>query len=410
MTESPRPRATRSVIFDLEPFEHSVRARKFAHILRELGDVDFIGLERAGRLGIRGRRGTWLDEEGVRIRSARMPPLQQSGSTTASLRNTASYLVGLLPSTLRLLRTRADVVVCGNPALLMPCAVHRAIHQSVLVFDARERPASVRMKGSLAAVLSRVEPLIFSLVGSRIDLAFSVAPSHIREYQEIGVNRVELVLNVPEALPRFVDPPAGRFLAFGFVGNVFENRGLEVVIRAMALATARGSRVKLRITGPSTTATRQTLESLSEDLGIGHLVSIEGPVPPEQVPEIYSLSNVALVTYDDSDASNDSLPNKLFEAMAAGRCCLTTQAESGNVVAAAHAGVQTSLDVESMAQTIGELAQDRSRVAQMGMNGRLASERDYVWSRQARTAIDSVQDVLLARRSRAARTRRKLSH
>jgi len=77
-----------------------------------------------------------------------------------------------LPSPLLLLRTQADSVVFRNPALLISCHVHRAVRRKVTK-DALEQHMSIHMKCSLAAGLARAELPIFSVLGTRADLACS---------------------------------------------------------------------------------------------------------------------------------------------------------------------------------------------------------------------------------------------
>lgn len=102
------------------------------------------------------------------------------------------------------------------------------------------------------------------------------------------------------------------------IGRTSPSKGFVTVLRAVARLLRDGIDVRLRVVGPSTTATevahRRELEHAVEELGVGGAVALLPPVRPVEMPGLLSTSHVlanAMVA-----GSGDKV---VFETMAAGR-------------------------------------------------------------------------------------------
>jgi glycosyltransferase involved in cell wall biosynthesis len=116
----------------------------------------------------------------------------------------------------------------------------------------------------------------------------------------------------------FPPPPVGDGVRLLALGRTSPAKGFPVAIRAVGLLRARGLEATLRIVGPSTTPQERghglELRRLIETEGLADSVSLEGPVPPAQVPELIASSHVLV------NAMVGGTGDKVvFEAMALGR-------------------------------------------------------------------------------------------
>ena len=143
-----------------------------------------------------------------------------------------------------------------------------------------------------------------------------------------------------------------RCARVGYVGSLYRDRGLEELLDACT-RIPRQLDVSIEIVGPASDEYRTWIASTIEEKGIEHLVSVHPALPPAQVVEFLSELDAALVLYGEGDNANDSLPNKLFDAMSAGTCVIANQAQAADLIREAVCGVAVSLDPSDLAGAIG---------------------------------------------------------
>ena len=117
---------------------------------------------------------------------------------------------------------------------------------------------------------------------------------------------------------RSASPPRGSegedSLAL-YVGALTRGRGLEISIRALALVSG----ARLRLVGPAQPAYRAELAEVARREGVADRVEFANAVPPEKVVETIAEASVGLALIQPVCLSyRMSLPNKLFEYVAAG--------------------------------------------------------------------------------------------
>jgi glycosyltransferase involved in cell wall biosynthesis len=100
-----------------------------------------------------------------------------------------------------------------------------------------------------------------------------------------------------------------------YVGAITGSRGLEPAIDALARTEA----IELRAIGPGSPAYRERLAARAAEQGVAERVRFEVPVPPQQVSREAASAAAGLALIQPSCLSYElSLPNKLFEYLAAG--------------------------------------------------------------------------------------------
>lgn len=348
------------------------------------GRVRYVSLQEAGRFGQRST--SPIGENGVQVIGVRNVSLRQGRSTFDTLYNAiVSYFPGIILLAVAAMRSPARVVVVEDPSLILVGVLHTKIHHSRLLYDARERVGSIKTKGSLRSLLSRCERPLLQWGAKRVELLTSVCDSHAREYGKLGFSRIELLRNLPEGgvtayrLPALEGP-----LRLAYVGTLYPGRGLEPLLEAVAICRNEfGRNVVLDIWGPSSSKYRSDLEEAIARLGLDGAVQLHGPCSSEEVQEIYGASHVGLVLYESVDRANDSLSNKLFEVIAAGRCVLASNLpETRRIVEEYGVGVAVECTAVGLAEGLRSLDSDRQLVRKRGCRARSAYEQSLSWERE----------------------------
>jgi glycosyltransferase involved in cell wall biosynthesis len=293
-----------------------------------------------------------------------------------------SYLPGLWRLTRAAWATPADVVIVEAVPLFVGLA-HKLRWKSLVILDAHERLGGIRSSGSLAAWYSRVESTVLRLTQRHIDGCITVCSSHAREYESAGLRHVMVLRNVTAAPPHAqFEPPIfdGEF-KMAYVGSLYAGRGLEPLIKAVALCRQQGADVALDITGWGSPEYLGYIRRLIESSGVQRSVRLCGPCTHEEVARRYGLAHLACVLYEQTDAANDSLPNKLFEALAAGRPVLAgNQPEIRRIVEHYQCGKVSAVTAPALAGTILQICHDPTQIREMAFNAHNAFVHDLNWS------------------------------
>lgn len=178
-----------------------------------------------------------------------------------------------------------------------------------------------------------------------------------------GVRRVRVIRNTstkPWTSPLTLVPLEQDEFRVLYLGNVGRAQLLATAVKAAALATEQGTRLKLRIVGhgPQWEAAREIASM------IGSPVEFVDQVPTYEVLDHYRWADSVLVMLRDWDSMRGTVPSKLYEAFLTGRHITASIAgETADLVRRFGAGdVVPPQDVGRLAQLWTELAADRSRL------------------------------------------------
>ncbi|MGH1561490.1 glycosyltransferase [Mumia sp. DW29H23] len=383
---------------DVLPFASSTRTRKMALSIKEAlprTDVQALTLQRVGRTGLADlRRG--YEEGGVAV--------HQVPSLRPFTRRTRAATVGNLllvypPSLVRLaweaLRRPARVVVLGSTSLCWLGALHQAVHGSHVVVSARERLGGVRTRGSIGTLVSRLEPRMMRFLGRRDVTTVAVCDGHADEFARAGAHEVLTVRNVPrrDFIPdRFPPPPDPQGpLTLVLLGSLYEGRGVEPLIRAVARARLQGHDVRLEITGRASPEYLGRIRSVVRASDIEGHVRYLGPCEPDEVAERYARGHVGTALYEAVDRANDSLSNKLFECVASGRPVLAGDLPENRRVVEEHGlGWTAPVDEQALAERIGEIAASAGTLEARGRRCQDVSRRELHWEAEIGPLVERV--------------------
>ena len=194
------------------------------------------------------------------------------------------------------------------------------------VFELRDIwPASITAVGAMRGswIINFLEKLELFLYG-QADLIISVTHSFKLELQNRGVSadKIKVVLNgvdlskykpLPEKDKAFSEQfqLQGKFVA-GYVGTHGLAHALDSIIKAAELLKAEDD---IRIVFVGGGSDRARLEKLVEARDLSNVVMIPRQ-PKENMPKIWSLCDISLISLKDTPLFSTVIPSKIFESMA----------------------------------------------------------------------------------------------
>ena len=218
-----------------------------------------------------------------------------------------------------------------------------------------------------------------------------VEESRDRLVNELGVDpsRVTVVGNTPSidrlgaAEPQRADraSPENAPLEMIYLGLLEHARGVGTAIDAVALCRERGVPVRFTIIGDG--RARADFEAQCRRLQLGDdAVRLLGFLPYAQALPLLQEADVGVIPHFANESWHTTIPNKLFDYMAAGICVITSDARPARrVVEETGAGrAFVSGDAASLADAIEGIWREGSARAH-GAAGRQAIADQYHWEK-----------------------------
>ena len=209
------------------------------------------------------------------------------------------------------------------------------------------------------------------------------------------LQHVALVPNYPEAGPesrhelrsridRQILPQEAPIILY--LGGLMEGRGLEALVHSIPLLRS-GAHLVLLGRG----VLEGALRDLATDLGVGQRVHLLAPVPSDEVIGWTASADLGVSPIVPSCLNyRYSLPNKLFQYMAAGLPVVASDfPQVRDVVVGSDAGICVdTTDARQIASAIDVILADEPRRGAMGRNARRAVEERYNWNVAARALLE----------------------
>jgi glycosyltransferase involved in cell wall biosynthesis len=278
------------------------------------------GLRRRGRRGA-GRAARGATDGGARELGgggARPGPLARAYRL---LRTLSWYRRGIAA----MRRLQPQVVHCNDYNTMWIGVAAKLLAGSALVYDSHELWPDRNGRSEPRWWLLACEALFLRIA----DRNLATSPGHaaaIARRHRVAPPRV--VRNIAErpagngGRPAFDGERASRGQTIAYVGAVTGSRGLEQAIAALPAAPG----VTLRILGPGSEPYRELLAGLAERRGVSDRVRLAAPMPPQRVVEEIAPAAAGAALIQPSCLSYElSLPNKLFEYLAAGLPILASE-------------------------------------------------------------------------------------
>ncbi len=232
----------------------------------------------------------------------------------------------------------------------------------------------------------------------RADGVMVVSEAAADRVRRLGAGRTALVGNTPTAdriamlggLDRPA-PDAASPLRLVYLGLLETARGIDLALEAMSLLAADGAPVVLDLIGADH---GNHFAERARSLGVADRVRFHGFVPHDDALRLMAKADVGLMPHRVSRHIRTTLPNKLFDYMAARLPVIATDAAPvRQVLETEGCGlVHPDRDAEALAQRVRLLLDPDRRIA-MGRAGRRAVERSYNWSTDAARLCEFIEGI-----------------
>ena len=237
----------------------------------------------------------------------------------------------------------------------------------------------------------------------RLDHIITVVDESSDRLAALGVpwDRLSVVSNTPPASradavctePARAPRGAEEALHLTYLGLMEVPRGINDVLDALAILRGEGRRIDLCLIGDG--RDRMLFEARAAVLGLGpDAVRFMGALPNAEALRLVGASDVGLVPHHAYASWNTTIPNKLFDYMAAGLPVVTSDAvPAARIVRGAGAGVvYRSGDAVDLATQLRPLF-DLATRERMALAGRQAVRKTYNWERDVDVLLHVVRSA-----------------
>lgn len=270
-----------------------------------------------------------------------------------------------------------------------------------VAYDSHEDYAGM-LHGSVPGWLEKFIRWTETRMVRHADLLLTVGETLRRQFEMRGCRNAQLLGNwksveefqFPQTIQSQVRSelgvPAGSLLVL-YISNLGKERHVEELLEA---ATQRPNvHVVVGGTGPSAAAVQEYARQYNN-------IRYLGFVQQQDIPRYTAASDLVYYGYDvASPNARYSAPNKLFEALAAGRPLLTAQfGEIGRIVNEAGCGViLRDYSVEEILRAL-DSCRDAGRMEELKASAARAGQQEYNWTR-ARQVLLAAYSELIPRRT-----------
>lgn len=307
------------------------------------------------------------------------------------IKRTFDFISFMLSSLLfGLLTRKVDVVIGTSPQFFTVISAWALAKFKCVpfVFELRDIwPASIKAVGVIKGnwiikVLEKLELFLYR----QADLIISVTDSFKQELQNRGIsaNKIKIVTNgidLSKYKPLLEKDNSfseefqlqGKFVA-GYVGTHGLAHALDSIIEAAELLKIEDD---IRILFAGGGADRARLEKLVETRDLTNVIMIPRQ-PMENMPKIWSLCDVSLVSLKDTPLFSKVIPSKIFESMAMSLPIIISvpEGESTQIIITQKAGlVIPPENSNSLFEAILNIKNDKNLYSYLADNSRLAASK-----------------------------------
>ena len=178
-----------------------------------------------------------------------------------------------------------------------------------------------------------------------------------------------------------------------YIGLLNPSRGLDTVLEGAALLVKNGFAFRLTIAG--TGKDQKRLQGMVKKLKLASHVIMPGWIVHEKVDELFSRATVGLVPHHVCAHWDHTIPNKLFDYMAAGIPVLSTNVRPmERIIRETECGlVYADWHPESFADAVMRLNDEGLR-RRLGANGCQAVRARYHWETEEKVLLRIVQSTV----------------
>lgn len=277
-------------------------------------------------------------------------------------------------------------------------------HRAKVIFDIHEdyhdAMLSRWLNGALLAIGKGFLHRAMSMIFSRCDLVLGVSNAVLKPYNSMATETMVVRSCAPLWFAEKVSTgfpkelywsPQNPFTIMHGKANL--SRGTGVVLEALSLVNRRIHGIKCKMfdtfTGTSEDSGLLDFHLQVEKLDLNEVVELQAGIPMEEMPSVVSRCNAGLIAYGRR-LGTESLPNKLFEYMAAGVPIIAPSysPEIRQIVETEKCGLLVDFEnPEAVADAIIELIEDPIRCSEMGKRGHEAFLQRHNWQMEVQPLL-----------------------
>lgn len=209
----------------------------------------------------------------------------------------------------------------------------------------------------------------------------------LREHYEARTDKpVTVVMNCRDVFQERYTPPKNELFTVLFIGSLYSRYFILELIDVVQELEG----VRLLVGGY-----KDLTEEVRARCARNPRTTFLGRVPNEEViPRTLGADAVFCMADPSNRNTQVALPNKIFEAMAAGRPSLATQGIlSGDIVEREQCGLAVAYAKPALRMALRALAEDPALAERLGRKGLEAVKREYNWAVQSKRLLEAVHSL-----------------
>jgi glycogen(starch) synthase len=334
------------------------------------------------------------EQDGYTVRRIRSPRRHQGQCSVLEM---CSFLgLSLLPALQRGSAFRPDVAIAffsipsGPAAWLLKAAVGTPFVVSlrggdVPGFDARNMGQMHQVTAPITSLIWRDASAVVANSSGLRELASAFAP-------DLPIAEIPNGVDTQRFSPSPNGPEPDGVADLLFVGRLAKQKGLDVLLDALALLPNAVWRLRIVGDGPE----RVALANQARRLGMENRVVFHGWAQRDELPQLYRSSDIFVFPSND-----EGMPNVLLEALACGLPVVATRvAGNDQLISTENGFLVPPRDPTAFAAGLAPLLNDPSLRLRLGIRSRgLAVER-YAWSTAARAYEGIFREAIARKKAR----------
>ena len=305
-----------------------------------------------------------------------------------------------------------DLIIVRDLPMALAAIIIAKIHNIPVILDMAEPyPEMIRLiwkfePFKISNILVRnpfLADIIEKITLKYVDHIFVMVEESKNRLVSKGVSsdKITIVSNTPvlerfqeasATFPGTLDKHKGKLILL-YVGLLNLSRGLDTVLESLSQFIKINDNFILVLLGTGNAV--EHLKCMAKKLKIEKHVSFEGWVDNKLVPEYIASSDICLVPHHKCGHWDNTIPNKLFDYMAASKPFMVTNVDPmRRIVQQANCGlIYIDYDTESFTSKLLQL-QDISYRKELGLNGIKAVREHYNWDNDSTVMLEGVKKVL----------------
>lgn len=296
-----------------------------------------------------------------------------------------------------LLKNNFDIAHPNDFDTLIPAFVAAKIKRKKIVYDCHEDyPAMMKDRNLnfIAFVIDKIQSFIIK----RLDLILVVSPLFEKAFEEKGAKNIKRIFNCKNIDDYFVGEEEIKQLrgdlgienkfVFLYIGALTVNRNLKELLDIFE-----------RISDPNAVLVMGGLGVLKEEVenkaASSKNIKFIGKISPDKIPLYSKAADVIVAVYSKKSLNNvRSIPNKIFEAIAAGKPIIGSNAGPlGHIIEETGCGLAINADdVEELKNAILRLISDKKFYDKLSSNA-IEAQKIYNWERTSKILIESYEKL-----------------